>query len=180
MYNYQFIPIKTNTPWLTDRRVFYFQLGKRPRHEALIQKNYEEINLISSQNGLSFIFHKHLIDNVCQMDSNLLDYDFIKEIARIDEKNFYDELEWQIFTYQAIDPVYIVRKYNETSLIAWGYDAFKKGKRGLRFPFESLLPLDNIVVGEYCQVNPYSDENWTSNTEYMALRIDKTKLPINK
>ena len=108
-----------------------------------------------------------------------MDYDFIQEITRMDEKKFYDELEWQIFTYQAIDPVYIVRKYNETSLIAWGYDAFKKGKRGLRFPFESLLPLDNIVVGEYCQVNPYSDANWTSNTEYMALRIDKTKLPIN-
>jgi len=155
MNHYHIIPIKTKTPWFLDHRVFYFQLGKRPRHEALIQKNYEEINLISSQNGLSFMFHKHLINNVCQMDSNLLDYDFIKEIASMDEKKFYDELEWQIFTYQAIDPVYIVRKYNETSLIAWGYDAFKKGKRGLGFPFESLLPIDNIVIGEYSQFDPF-------------------------
>jgi len=43
-----------------------------------------------------------------------MDYDFIQEITRMDEKKFYDELEWQIFTYQAIDPVYIVRKYKNT------------------------------------------------------------------
>lgn len=180
MNNYHIIPIKTKTPWLLDHRVLYFQLGKRPRYEVLIQKNHEEIKRISDQNGLSFIFHKYLMDNVCQMDSTLLDYGFIKEIASMDEKKFYDELEWQIFTYQAIDPVYIIRKYNDTSLIAWGFDTFKKGKKGLRFPYESLLPLDEITLGEYCQLNPYSDQNWTSNTEYMALRVDKTKLPPNK
>jgi len=146
----------------------------------LIQKNYEEIKYISDQNGLSFIFHKYLMDNVFQMDSTLLDYGFIKEIASMDEKKFYDELEWQIFTYQAIDPVYIVRKYNDTSLIAWGYDTFKKGKRGLKFPYEALLPLDEITLGEYCQLDPYSDQNWNLNTEYMALRLDKTKLLLNK
>lgn len=163
-----------------DHRVFYFQLGKRPRYEALIQKNYEVIKRISGQNGLSLIFHKHLIDSADQLDSTLLDYDFLKEISNIDEIKFYDELEWQIFTYQVIDPVYIIRKYNDTSLIAWGYDAFKKGKRGLRFPFESFLPLDEITLGEYCQVNPYSDQNWNLNTEHMALRLGKTKLPPNK
>lgn len=146
----------------------------------MIQKNYEEIKYISDQNGLSFIFHKYLMDNVFQMDSTLLDYGFIKEIASMDEKKFYDELEWQIFTYQAIDPVYIVRKYNDTSLIAWGYDTFKKGKRGLKFPYEALLPLDEITLGEYCQLDPYSDQNWNLNTEYMALRLDKTKLLLNK
>ncbi|MDM1050389.1 hypothetical protein [Sphingobacterium hotanense] len=179
-FNYHIIPIKTKTPWLLDHRVFYFQLGKRHRHQTLIQNNYEEIKRISSQNRLSFIFHKYLIDSIHQMNNTHLDYDFIKEIACIDAQNFYDELEWQIFTYQVIDPVYIVRKYNETSLIAWGYDSFKKGKRGLRFPFESLLSIDNIVIGEYCQLNPYSDDNWTTNTEYMALKIDKTRLSSNK
>ncbi|MFD1167169.1 hypothetical protein ACFQ2C_16320 [Sphingobacterium daejeonense] len=81
---------------------------------------------------------------------------------------------------KSTDPVYIIRKYNDTSLIAWGYDAFKKGIRGLRFPFESLLPINNIVIGEYCQLNPHSDENWTLNTEYMALKVDKTRIPSNK
>ncbi|UXD70015.1 hypothetical protein MUK51_01740 [Sphingobacterium faecium] len=178
MTNYHFIPIKTKTPWLLDHRVFYFQLGKRPKYEAFIQKNYEEINRIANQNKLSFIFHRHFTEN--DIDHSQIDHEFLKEISRVDEKKFYDELEWQIFTYQVIDPVYIIRKYNDTSLIAWGYDAFKKGIRGLRFPFESLLPINNIVIGEYCQLNPHSDENWTLNTEYMALKVDKTRIPSNK
>src|SRR5690606_39193795 len=173
MINYHIIPTKTKTPWLMDHRVFYFQLGKRPQFEAFVKKNYEEINRIANQNGLSFIFHKHFSENT--INYSQIDHEFLKEISRIGEKKFYDELEWQIFTYQAIDPVYIVRKYNDTSLIAWGYDAFKNGKRGFRFPFESLLPINNIEVGEYCQLNPYSDENWILNTEYMTLRVNKMR-----
>lgn len=161
-----------------DHRIFYFQLGKRPRYEAFVKKNYEEINRIANQNELSFIFHRHFTQN--NIDHYQIDHEFLKEISKIDEKKFYDELEWQIFTYQVIDPVYIVRKYNDTSLIAWGYDAFKKGITGLRFPYESLLPINNIVIGEYCQLNPNSDENWTLNTEYMALKVDKTRIPSNK
>lgn len=65
------------------------------------------------------------------------------------------------------------------SLIAWGYDAFKKDIKGLRFPFESLKSINNIIIGEYCQLNPHSDENWKLNTEYMALKVDKTMLPFN-
>lgn len=178
MFNYHIIPTKTKTPWLMDHRVFYFQLGKRPKYEAFVKKNYEEINRIANQNGLSFIFHRHFTEN--NIDHSQIDHEFFKEISKIDEKKFYDELEWQIFTYQAIDPVYIVRKYNDTSLIAWGYDAFKKGKRGLKFPYEALLPLDEITLGEYCQLDPCSDQNWNLNTEYMALRLDKTKLLLNK
>lgn len=178
MINYHIIPIKTKTPWLLDHRVFYFQLGKRPKYEAFIKKNYEEINRIANQNGLSFILHRHFIED--NIDHSEIDHEFLKEISRIDEKKFYDELEWQIFTYQVIDPVYIIRKYNDTTLIAWGYDSFKIGKRGLRFPFESLLSINNIEVGEYCQLNPHSEENWRLNTEYMALKVDKTKLPSNK
>ena len=72
----------------------------------------------------------------------------------MNEQKFYDELEYQIFNYHAIDPAYIVRRYNENHLIAWGYDSFRKGKSGLKFPFESLLPLNNIIVGEHCQLDP--------------------------
>lgn len=155
MHNYEIILIKVADSWITERRVFFFQLGKRKKHEAFIEKNYDEITHLANEHGLTFIFHKHLAENIHQQDNTEVDYDFLNEVANMDEQKFYDELEYQIFNYCAIDPVYIVRRYNEKYLIAWGYETFRKGKRGLRFPFESLLPLDNITIGEHCQLDPF-------------------------
>lgn len=155
MQNYHIIPIQTKKIWLTANRVFFFQLGKRKKHEALVGKKYDTITNLTNEHGLTFIFHKHLAENTYRLENNAgSDYDFLKEIANMDEQKFYDELEYQIFNYRAIDPAYIVRRYNEKYLIAWGYDAFRKGKKSLRFPFESLLPLDNIIIGEHCQLDP--------------------------
>src|SRR3546814_638088 len=154
MNNYHILPIKTKAAWLTQSRVFYFQLGKRKKYEALVEKNYEKISRLAIENGKTFIFHKFLAENIHQQDNKGVDYDFRYKVAQMHERKFYDELDWQIFTYQAIDPAYIVRRYNEKYLIAWGYNAFKKGKRGLRFPFESLVPLDKIIIGEHCQLDP--------------------------
>lgn len=156
MNNFHFIPIKIKSQWLAESRVFYFQLGKRKKYEALVGENYDIMTNLANEHGLTFIFHKHLAKDTYRLENNAgSDYDFLKEIANMDEQKFYDELEYQIFNYRAIDPACIVRRYNEKYLIAWGYDAFRKGKRGLRFPFESLLPLDDIIVGEHCQLDPF-------------------------
>jgi len=155
MNNYHFIPITTKSQWLAESRVFYFQLGKRRKYEALVEKNYEEIINLANEHSLTFIFHKYLTNNPYPLENNTgTGYDFLREVVDVDEQTFYEELEYQIFNYRAIVPAYIVRRYNEKYLIAWGYDAFRKGKRGLRFPFESLLPLDDIIVGEHCQLDP--------------------------
>lgn len=153
--NYHIITIKAKDLWITENSILFFQLGKRKKHEALIEKNYDEITRLANEHGLTFIFHKHLAENIHQQDNTGVDYDFLNEVANMHEQKFYDELEYQIFNYRAIDPAYIVRRYNEKYLIAWGYDAFRKGKRSLRFPFESLLPLDNIIIGEHCQLDPF-------------------------
>lgn len=111
--NYHIIPIKIQIPsWLTEDRVFFFQLEKRPRYEALVEKNYKEIVHLANENGLQFIFHKYLAENINLMDNTIPDYDFLNEIANMDEQKFYDVLDWQIFSYQAIDPIYLVRRYN--------------------------------------------------------------------
>lgn len=68
-YNYHIIPIKTKISWLLDNRVFFFQLGKRKKHEALIEKNYDEITRLANEHDLTFIFHKHLAENIHQQDN---------------------------------------------------------------------------------------------------------------
>src|SRR5690606_16154244 len=143
-------------------------MGKRPCYEGFIKKNYAKINEVANLHGLSFIFHEALMDRKANLDDTLPDYKFLKKISAMSPQKYYDALEWQIFSYQAIDPVYVVRKYNNKMLVAWGHDAFLREPNSLQFPYECFLPLDNIVIGSFCQLNPYS-ENWRSNTEYKGV-----------
>ncbi|WP_312208725.1 hypothetical protein, partial [Sphingobacterium multivorum] len=106
-FNYHIIPIKTKTPWLMDHRVFYFQLGKRPKYEGFVKKNYEVINRIANQNGLSFIFHRHFTEN--NIDHSQIDHEFFKEISNIDEKKFYDELELHRPEHAGSSPLLVVK-----------------------------------------------------------------------
>lgn len=145
--NYHFIPIKTKASWIKKDLIFFFQLGKRSQYEELIKSNYDDINQMCERNGFSFIFHKFLSQN-----ENIVNHAFLAELASMDELKFYEELEWQIFTFQTIDPAYIVRRFNDDCFIVWGYDAFHR-ERKLVFPFESLLSLEDIFVGEHSQVN---------------------------
>lgn len=151
MLFYHIIPLKTEAPWFTQERIFYFQLGKRHKHELLIEQHYQKIIQRCSVHGLTFVFHKYLVENIHQLNKEVKDYLFLNEISGVPEQQYYDELAWQGFSHQVVDPVYIIRRYDEKFLIAWGYHAFRKSKRATHFPFEALLPLSDIFIGPNCQ-----------------------------
>lgn len=156
MHKYHYIPIKTKTPWIQDNFVFFFQIGKRVVYEKLIEDNIEGIESLAQHSGLKFIYYKHLIQNKESFNLDSSENLLFKSMISMTEDEYYFEIDWQIFTYQALDSVYLIRKLDENHFIAWGEDAFKNDGKDISFPFECLLPLNDIIIGENCKI-PYRE-----------------------
>jgi len=145
MHSYHLIPLNSKSDWFNQNRVFYFQLGKRENVEKLLDRNYESIAQVALQNGLTVIYHKFLKENIGGLKKQFPDYDFLAKIATMDEQSFYDELAYLIFDYNVLEPVYIVRRFDEDNLIGW---CIPSDDMNLAFPFDALQSLKNITVGE--------------------------------
>lgn len=145
MHSYHLIPLTSKTDWFKENRVFYFQLGKREMVERLLDREYESIEHAASRNGLTFVYHKYLKENIGVLNEQFPDYDFLTKIAMMDEQSFYNELEYLIFDYNVSEPVYIVRRFDEDNLIGW---SIPSDDMNLTFPFDALQSLKNITVEE--------------------------------
>lgn len=153
-YDHYFIPIKADSSYLFhEQRIFFFQLGKNRSFEQLIEQNLEQIHDFEQVYNLSFVYHKYLVENIDELDEKSREYDFLYKVAQMTEKRFYDEVVRLTFTNQPIDSVCMVRKFDYKTLIVWGRHAFIDSRTNkLRFPYESLLPLEDIELGESCFV----------------------------
>jgi hypothetical protein len=143
MHIHHIIPIRNKSDWFQQNRVFYFQLGKSKKTEGYIDEHYELIQKTAHKNHLNFIYHKFIQENQIDITEETSDYSFLREIANMDEKKFYDELAYLIFDYDVYDPIFIVRRYDENNLIGWVYHRSSVQD----FPFVALESLDHITIG---------------------------------
>lgn len=119
-------------------------MGESKKNETYIEANYQSITIVAEENNLNFIFHKYISEHKSELTDNVPDVEFLRKIGAMSGESFYDELSYQIFDYNVEDPIYIVRRFNETFLIGWVYDRRTADK----FPFQAFRPLDYIVIGE--------------------------------
>lgn len=143
MHIHHIIPIRNKSDWFQQNRVFYFQLGKSKKSEEYIDEHYELIQKTAHINHLNFIYHKFIQEHQNDITEETSDYSFLREIANMDEKEFYDELAYLIFDYGVYEPIFIVRRYDENNLIGWVYHRSSVHD----FPFVALESLDHITIG---------------------------------
>lgn len=148
-YDYNFIRLDVEKTWFSDnRKIFLFQFGTQNEFDEIILDNYAEIEDFERVYDVKFIYHKKIIEKIRPLDNKTETDDFVNDIAQMKDEMFYNELARQAFHGKdIIDPVYILRQYNDSHLIFWGSESFKKGGK-VRFPFECFLTLRDVPLSD--------------------------------
>ncbi|SKB56122.1 hypothetical protein SAMN05660226_01990 [Parapedobacter luteus] len=148
-HNYNFIQMDVKKTWLCDKnRIFLFKLGDQERFEEVVIANYHQIEDFEKVYGVKFITHKKIVQIANLSKAEHQRDAFIDRTSIMEERLYYEELARQSFSGKdIIDPVYILRQYDDFRIIFWGAESFRKEGK-IVFPFECLLPLNNIIMNK--------------------------------
>src|SRR5690606_30167975 len=116
-YDHYFVLMTEGSSHLfQDQRIFYFQLKTKLGFDRLIEENWEQICEFEQVYGLSFVYQKYLMENINLLDKKIKNYNFLKKVAQMTQKEYHDEIVCLTFANQPLDSACIVRKFDDRTL----------------------------------------------------------------
>lgn len=147
--NYEIITLTNWGDWLPYNHLFYFEITFRRKINNYMLMHYNEINRKALKNGVLFLYLNGIKHNISLFESQIAEsvsYNhpdwkekdikawtkvFIHWIEEVENEKYYEQLESDIFDYNAYEPVYLFRRLDATKVILWPYTKFYDEKSGL-------------------------------------------------
>jgi hypothetical protein len=188
--NYKILKLPEVGKWIPYNQVIYYEEGYRKEINKNLLKQYAQLSEKAFNNNVLFLYLPGLAAELKNMNTQLLETlrynhpewssrqidawikDFQDFISHIDYGKFSDTIGWAAFTFQAPDPVHLIRRLDENNIVVWGYHSFINDKSEVNIPDECFLsPIDfnKKFINDYVLFNiadgpfVYDVDDWFEN-----------------